>query len=354
MMNMPTASGRRSWRVSAAVFALLGAVFAPAVFQAEARGQQVAPRASVLDPNLPFYRPIERLEGKLAMGGSNTLSHVASVWADGFRKFYPDVEIAIQINGSRSAVENVKAGKASFGLLSRTILREEVEGFIEAFGYAPLVVTPCLERTGIFVHDDNPIQGLTISQLDAIYSATCKRVKATHDSGAPCRTWAQVGLTGEWANRPIIAHGRSKDTGSQMFLQQAVMLGGELRDDLVRHKSNVDMLEAVAQDPRAIGFSGLSYATKGVRPVPLAFSEREGFVAIDSPEADQGQYPLVRRLQFVVNHKPQAELRAVEREFLKYVFSRLGQEDVVRAGFQPIRAQGARVALDQVGLAVAR
>lgn len=302
-----------------------------------------------LDPNLPYYRPVEKLSGELKIGGSNTLSHIALVWIDSFKQFYPEVEFSMEVNGSRQAVENVQAGKTHVGLLSRTIHEDEVKAFREAFGHAPTVLTPCLERTGIFVHKDNPLEGLTLAELDAIYSEECRR-----GEGQPCRTWGQLGLTGDWAKRPIVAHGRTKDTGSQVFLQRAVMLGAELRGDLKEHPTNVDMLNAVATDPNSIGFSGLSYATPDVRAIPLAFTKEEGYVAIDSVEADQGLYPLVRRLQLVVKHDPDKELPALQREFIKYIFSRLGQEDVVKAGFQPIPARPARVALDAVGVGVSR
>jgi len=211
------------------------------------------------------------------------------------------------------------------------------------------VLTPCLERTAIFVHKDNPIAGLTVAQVDAIFSAECRRGAEKY-----CGTWKQFGLKQAWAEKPIVVHGRTKDTGSQVFLQQAVLLGSPFRKDIETHRSNVEMLQAIAKDPSSIGFSGLSYASQGVRAVPLAFAEGEAFVAVDSPQAARGRYPLVRQLQFVVKHDPKEKLPAVQQEFIKYVFSRLGQEDVVKAGFQAIPARPARVALDAVGLGISR
>ena len=114
------------------------------------------------------------------------------------------------------------------------------------------------------------------------------------------------------------------------------------------------MVKAIAANPGSIGFAGLSYATPEVRAVPLSLGEDKPFVAVDSPEADRGAYPLVRRLQLVVKHAPQEELQPIEREFIKYVFSTQGQEDVVKAGFQAIPARPARVALDAVGLGLSR
>jgi len=302
-----------------------------------------------LDPNLPIYRPLERIEGELKLGGSNTMSHVAAVWADSFKQFYPEVKISIDISGSRKAVAAVKSGETDIGLLSRSLRRDEADDFASALGHPPTVLTPCLQRTAIFVHKDNPIRGLTFAQVDAIYSTTRER-------GAPkaIRAWGDLGVSGTLASQAVTAHGRRSDTGSQVFFQEAIMLGGPMREDLKSHKSNILMLKALADDPTGIAFGGMSYASPAVRAVPLAFAEGQPFVAIDSPEADHGYYPLVRRLQLVVNRNPKQKLATLEQEFIKYAFSRQGQEDVVKAGFQSIPAPPARVALDAIGLGVAR
>ena len=303
----------------------------------------------LLDPNLPIYHPLAKLEGELKLGGSNTLSHVAAAWSDSFEQFYPNVKISIAITGSRKAADAVKNGETDMGLLSRTIKQDEVASFHQQHGYVPTVLTPCLERTAVFVHKDNPIQGLTFAQVDAIYSATRNR-----GASKPIRTWGELGVRGALASQPITAHGRSHDTGSQVFFQEAIMLGGEMQKGLVAHGSNSDMLTALTKDPTGIAFAGLSYSNPAVKAVPLAFAEGEQFVPIDSLAADHGMYPLVRRLQLIVNHSPKKSLRPIEREFIKYAFSRQGQEDVVKAGFQAIPAPPARVALDAVGLGIAR
>lgn len=170
-------------------------------------------------PTCRYYRPVDKLSGELKLGGSNTMSHVATVWINSFATFYPDVKITVDVNGSRDAVDAVQAGETRIGLLSRTISPEEVKAFQEKLGYPPTVLTPCLERTAIYVNKNNPIEGLTIAQLDAMFGTECKR-----GAKEPCRTWGQLGLKGEWAKLPINPHGRTFDTGSQVFLQEAVML----------------------------------------------------------------------------------------------------------------------------------
>ncbi len=330
--------------ISAAFFAVLLNICCMLPTIAEGNGAPV-----LLDPNLPIYHPQERLAGELKLGGSNTMSHVAAVWANSFKQFYPEVKISIDIFGSRKAVAAVKSGETNIGLLSRSMRRDEVADFASTIGYPPTVLTPCLERTAIFVHKDNPIRGLTFAQVDAIYSTTRQR-----GATQPIRTWGELDVSGPLASKPITAHGRGSDTGSQVFFQEAIMLGGKIRGDLKAHKSNIDMLKAVAADPTGIAFGGMSYTSPAVRAVPLAFAQGQPFVAIDSPEADRGHYPFVRRLQLVVNRNPKQKLNPLQREFIRYAFSRQGQEDVVKAGLQAIPAPPARVALDAIGLGVAR
>jgi phosphate transport system substrate-binding protein len=306
-------------------------------------------QAGALDPNLPVYRPVsQNLQGELKLAGSNTMSHVAAVWAGGFRQFYPGVKISINVTGAREAVTSVANGQSHIGLLSRSITNDEITEFQQKLNHPPRVLTPCLERMAIYVHKDNPLPGLTLQQIDAVFSQDCKR------GGEAIRTWGQLGFPGEWAKLPVVAQGRKDDTGSQVFFQEAVLLGGGYRADLVNHADNLELLNAIVTDPRSIGFAGLCYDNPKVRAVPVSIQTGAPFVGIDSPEADAGAYPLVRPLQLVLNHDPAKGLPALEAEFIKYAFSRLGQEDVIKAGFQSIPSQPANIALDSVGLGVAR
>jgi phosphate transport system substrate-binding protein len=300
---------------------------------------------SPVDPTLPAYHPGEKLSGKLTLAGSTTMSHIASIWSDGFKQFHPDVKFDIQIKGAIQAVNSVVSEEAQLGLLSRDITRDEVAAFEAKFGYPPTILAPAYEGVAVFVHKDNPIQGLTLQQLDAIFSTTRLRgAKAT------AMTWGDLGLTGEWAARPIACQGRQKLTGVQVFFQDVVLKGGTFRTDQQANADSTAFMTAMTTNPGAIGFSGSTYVTPAVRAVPLAAEPGQPFVAVDSAEANRGQYPLVRALQLVINQPPKAELPALQQEFLKYVFSRFGQEDVLRAGMQPISARPAETALEAVGL----
>ena len=297
--------------------------------------------ANSIDPNLPAYRPANGVRGPVSLMGSTTMTEVGLIWMDTFKQYHPQVQDTLEVRGSRGAVDAVIAGEATFGLLSRSITQAEVEKFQQRFGYAPEVLTCCLEHMAIYVHESNPIRKITVAQVRDVFSGRAK-------------TWADLGVTGQWAAQPIVTHGRGSSTGSRVYLEQIVLRGAEHR---VRqeHRSNRDLVSAIGGDEvRGIGYAGLIYKLPGVKAVPVAATDDSSAVAIDSLAAARGQYPLLRPLQLVVNRSPKQPLDPQAAEFLKYVFSRSGQEDVVRGGFQPISARPANIALDAIGLGTAR
>ncbi|WP_437185497.1 PstS family phosphate ABC transporter substrate-binding protein [Planctomicrobium sp. SH668] len=297
---------------------------------------------SVVDPGLPVYTRVEGLSGNLVLSGSYTLSQQGAIWSDHFKQFYPGVEIKIDPKGSASAVDAVINGEANFGLLSRTISEEEVRKFHAKYGYLPTVLTPAIEPIAIYVHKDNPIESLTFAQLDAIYSKSLKRGAAK-----TAQTWGDVGVAGALASTPITCQARRDETGSQVFFQAAILGGGDFRDGMVSHISNAEMVDAIAKTPGAIGFGGAGFATPDVKMVPLKWLD-------DHPAATahDAVYPLVRPLQIIVNRAPNTQLPAIEKEFLKYIFSVKGQQDVVAGELFPVNGRAAQLALDAVDLKV--
>lgn len=298
-----------------------------------------------LDPHLPEYRPINKLDGKLVLVGSQTMSEIAALWEDRFTQFYPDVDVEVVVKGATNAVPAVMSGEAHIGLLSREAIHEEIEEFKKQKGYEPKVLTPCLERIAIYVNESNPIESLTLAQIDAIFSKTLKRGESKVFT-----TWSDAGLAGSQAAQPIVLKGRSDTTGSQVYFKTIALNGGEFREGISNEKDNLALVKAIAADHNAIGFAGEMWQIRGVKAVPVAWKAGEEAHAIDSIGDATGTYPLVRPLQFVINQASDKELSPVEQEFLRYVFSSMGQEDVVKAGFQPIAAEPAKNALGAVGL----
>ena len=295
--------------------------------------------AQGLDENLPPYHPRDGISGQINMIGSTTMSNLADVWRESFAQYHPKVKIDIEVKGSINAVPAVMSGEATFGLLSRQITAQEVDAFQKQFGYPPKILTPSQELMAIFVHKDNPIEGLTLTQVANIFSAQ-----------GNARKWGDVGATGAWASQGIVLQGRSPATGSSMYMQNVILRGTPFEETMQQNKSNMDLVDAVAASRASVGYAGLIYQSGDVKPVPLAARSGQPFIDINSADAALGRYPLMRPLQLVVNQAPGKELPAAQQEFLRYVFSRLGQEDVVTGGFQPVPGPNARLALDHVGL----
>jgi phosphate transport system substrate-binding protein len=317
--------------------AVLGSVFGSAA---------TVSAQTALDPQLAPYRPgPEPIKGKITMIGSETMSGIAAAWKDSFERFHPDVTIEISVKGSINAVNSVRDGECNFGLLSREVLAEEIKEFTDKKGYPPHMLVSSLERMAIYVHKDNPVQGLTIAQLDQIFSSTLKR-----GAKAPARTWGDLGISGPMAAQPILPLVRSPTTGSQIFFQEVVLMGGDFNNACQRQEDNLDMVKNIAKMPNAIGFAGSTYEFPGTKAVPLATQQGGDLFTIDCLPGPNGSYPLVRPMQLVVNHPPKTKLSALESEFIRYVFSSMGQEDVVKAGFSPISAKPAQIALDSVDL----
>ncbi len=314
-----------------------------------AGGMLAAPRLadaqSPIDPSLPGYRAEQEVSGKLTLSGSYTMAQMATIWSESFRQFHPDVQFDIQVVGAVGAVDAVNTGTSDIGMLSRTILQSEIDAFAAKHGHAPTVLSPTYESIAIFVHKDNPIEGLTLQQVDAIFSST--RLRGATKTPA---TWGDLGATGQWASRPIECLGRRQATGVQVYFQEVVLAGGSFRKDMKEVPGNLDMVQALSENPAGIGFAGADFDIDGVKSVPLAIEAGQPFVGVHSVEAARGQYPLIRPLQLVLNQAPGEELPPLQAEFIKYVFSRFGQEDVLRGGLHPISSRPAQTALDAVGL----
>lgn len=296
--------------------------------------------AQILDPALTPYRPVNDLNGEITLMGSTTMTNIASAWADNFQQFYPNVQKKLEIRGSAGAVPAVMSGEATFGLLSRKVYNEEIKAFTEKFGYAPKVVTVCLEHIAIYVHPENPVGSLTLIQLQSVMAGKVK-------------TWGELGVEGPWAAQPIRVHSRQPTTGSRVFMQQALRLG-DLHKPAYEHKSNEDLVDAVSRDKLGFGYAGLIFKTNAVKDVPLAAKSTMPAIKVDSLAAAQGQYPLMRPLQLVFNQKPGTKLPSAANQFIEYAVSKTGQEDVIRSGFQPIDATRADIAHESADTGIVR
>jgi phosphate transport system substrate-binding protein len=301
--------------------------------------------ATDVDPKLPDYKPVSGISGSLKSVGSDTMLNIMTYWGELFGRYY-GVKPEIEGKGSGTAPPALIDGSATFGPMSRAMKSTEQDAFAAKYGYKCLQMRTAIDMLAVFVHKDNPIAqtGLTLKQLDAIFS------KARKAGGTQAiTTWGQLGLTGAWKDRPITLYGRNAASGTYGFFKEHVLLKGDYKDSVKEQGGSAGVVGSVAHDLGGIGYSGIGYKTADVATVPLG--HRAGsFVAAVPDNAYTGRYPLARFLYLSVNYKPNSRLDPLRREFVRLVYSKQGQEAVLKAGFYPIPASIARAELAKVGL----
>jgi phosphate transport system substrate-binding protein len=296
-----------------------------------------------VDPALPPYKAVAGVSGNLSSIGSDTLNNLMTLWAETFNKFYPNVKIQIEGKGSSTAPPALIAGTAQLGPMSRPMKGTEIDQFEKKYGYKPAPIRTAVDALAVFVNKDNPIKCLTIPQVDAIFSKS-RRQGYRED----IRTWSQLGLTGEWASRPLSLYGRNSASGTYGFFKEHALKNGDYKDEVKEQPGSASVVQGATVDRYAIGYSGIGYATAGVRAVPLATTEKDKCHEAVMDEAYSGNYPLARFLYVYVNKAPGKPLDPLTREFVKLVLSREGQEVVVKDGYFPIPAAIAKEELNKV------
>ena len=300
-----------------------------------------------VDEKLPTYRPTQGISGNVKSVGSDTMNNLMALWAEGFRKVYPSVKVEIIGKGSSTAPPALIEGTATFGPMSRTMKSKEVDDFEKKYGYEPTALGAAIDMLAIYVHKDNPLEGLSLQQVDAIFSKT-RRGGLDRD----IRTWGELGLTGEWASKPISLYGRNSASGTYGYLKRNALFGGDFKDSVKEQPGSSSVIQAVATDRYAVGYSGIGYKTADVRAVPLAVDASSPMVEPVARNAYTGRYPLARFLLLYVNKSPDTSLDPLRREFIRYVFSRQGQQDVIRDGYYPVTLEIARRACGSVDVPV--
>ena len=307
--------------------------------------QSALAQAVRVDPNLPTYQRASGVSGNFTSVGSDTLNNLMTLWAETFKRNYPNVNIQIQGAGSSTAPPALIEGAANFGPMSRLMNAKEIEAFEKKFGYKPHPVPAAIDALAVYVNKDNPIQGLSIPQLDAIFSATRKCGGA-----ADITRWGQVGMSGEWENRNIALYGRNSVSGTYGYFKDKALCKGDFKRNVAEQPGSASVVQSVTGQLNAIGYSGIGYKTSGVRALPLAAKDGAPFVEPEAAHAIDGTYPLARVLYFYVNKRPNQPLPPMEREFIKLVLSKQGQEIVVKDGFVPLPASMAAKALADLGI----
>ncbi len=289
--------------------------------------------AAEVDPTIPEYVKTSGVSGNLSSVGSDTLANLMTLWAEDFKREYPNVNIQIQAAGSSTAPPALSEGTSNLGPMSRKMKDKEIEAFEQKFGYKPTAIRVAIDALAVFVNKDNPVKGMTIPQVDAVFSNTRK-------CGYPenITQWGQLGLAGSWETNPIQLFGRNSVSGTYGYFKKKALCKGDYKTNVNEQPGSASVVQSVSTSLNSIGYSGIGYKTSSVKAVPLAREEGDEFIDATPKNAISGKYPLARFLYVYVNKHPNKPMAPLESEFIKLVLSKAGQQTVVKDGYIPLPA----------------
>jgi phosphate transport system substrate-binding protein len=287
-----------------------------------------------VDKALPAYEKVQGVGGNLDSIGSDTLNNLMTFWAEGFRELYPNVHIQIEGKGSSTAPPALISGTAQLGPMSRMMKSSEIDEFEKKYGFKPTAIGVALDSLAVYVNKDNPIQSLTLPQVDAIFSKT-------RSGGHPAdiKTWGELDLKDAWSALPLSVYGRNSASGTYAFFKETALYKGDFKDSVKEQPGSASVVMGISEDKQGIGYSGIGYKTSGVKTLALAKDAKEKAFEPTYENVLSGDYPLGRMLYVYIAKDPKQPLSPVTVEFLKYVLSKAGQEVVLKDGYLPLPAK---------------
>jgi len=293
-----------------------------------------ASAALKVDPKLSDYKPTSGVSGNLSSVGSDTLANLMTFWAEEFKRQYPNVNIQIQAAGSSTAPPALTEGTSNLGPMSRKMKSKEAEAFEKRHGYQATPIRVAIDALAVYVNKDNPIKGMTIPDVDAVFSAT-RKCRGDKD----ITNWGGLGLTGSWSDRSIQLYGRNSVSGTYGYFKKKGLCKGDFKNNVNEQPGSASVVQSIATSLNGIGYSGIGYKTSGVKAVPLTKKPGKPFIAATAENALNKTYPLSRYLYVYVNKKPGKPIAPLEREFIKLVLSKIGQQVVIKDGYIPLPAK---------------
>lgn len=313
------------------------------VFHMTLTGASIAGEMIHVDRHITSYVKVGGVSGNLNSIGSDTMNNLMTYWAEGFNRVYPNVRVQIEGKGSTTAPPALISGTAQIGPMSRAMKPTETDAFDKKYGYKPMEIKTALDALAVYVNKDNPIKGLSLPQVDAIFSKTRKG-----GYKQDIRIFGQLGLAGEWAKRPISLYGRNSASGTYGFFKERALFKGDYRNEVKEQPGSASVVQGVTEDRYAIGYSGIGYKTSGVHAVPLSFKEGEPYQEAEMENVMSGSYPLARFLYVYIHKKPGQPLDPLIREFVKFILCREGQEVVIKDGYIPLPASVVEAELKKI------
>lgn len=286
---------------------------------------------TIVDAKLHDYKAVSGVAGNLSSVGSDTLANLMTFWAEEYKRQYPNVNIQIQAAGSSTAPPALTEGTSNLGPMSRKMKDNEIEAFEKKFGYKPTAIRVAIDALAVYVHKDNPINSMTMGQIDAVFSAT-RSCGASED----LTTWGQLGLTGSWAARPIQLYGRNSVSGTYGYFKEHALCKGDFKSNVNEQPGSASVVQSVTSSINGIGYSGIGYKTSGVKAVAIAKKTGDTPVEATTENALDDTYPLSRYLYVYVNKHPNKPVPPLEAEFIRMVLSKIGQQVVIKDGYIPL------------------
>ena len=300
-------------------------------------------QALQVESGMPPYQKVSGVSGSLSSIGSDTMNNMMTFWAETFRKMYPNVKIQIEGKGSTTAVPALINGTAQFGPMSREMRGAEIDQFEVKYGYKPTQLRTSYDALAVYVNKDNPIEKLTLAQVEAIFSKTRRR-----GYKEDVKTWGQLGLTGDWASRPISLYGRNAASGTYGFFKEHALKNGDYKTTVKEQPGSASVVQGVTEDRYGIGYSGIGYKTSGVKAVPLSEGPNTPVSGGSYDDVKTGKYPLQRFLFIYVNKAPGKPLDPIVAEFAKLILSKEGQQEVIKDGYMPLTAAQVQAELAKI------
>ncbi|WP_333873979.1 PstS family phosphate ABC transporter substrate-binding protein [Methylobacter sp.] len=293
----------------------------------------VAGAVQTVDSGVPEYQKASGISGNLSSVGSDTLANLMTLWAEEFNRAYPNVNIQIQAAGSSTAPPALTEGTSNLGPMSREMKDDELEAFEDKYGYKPTAIPVAIDALAVLVNKDNPVKGLTMEQVDSIFSSTnkCGGEKSIE-------TWGDAGVA-VWGSKSIQLYGRNSVSGTYGYFKEHALCKGDFKNNVNEQPGSASVVQSVTSSVNGIGYSGMGYTTSGVKMVPLAKKGSKTFVDATPENAIAGTYPLTRYLYIYVNKKPNQPLAPLDNEFIKMVLSKTGQQVVIKDGYIPLPAK---------------
>ncbi|WDE00401.1 MULTISPECIES: PstS family phosphate ABC transporter substrate-binding protein [Thalassomonas] len=297
-----------------------------------------------VDDSLPQYQKVSGVSGNLSSVGSDTLANMMTFWAEEFKRTYPNVNVQIQAAGSSTAPPALTEATSNIGPMSRKMKSREIEAFEKRYGYKPTAVRVAIDALAVFVHKDNPIKGLRIDQVDAIFSSNRKC-----GANENVDRWGDLGLNGAWTGKDVQLYGRNSVSGTYGYFKKKALCKGDFKNTVNEQPGSASVVQSVSASLNGIGYSGIGYKTSGVRALPLSKKD-DNYVEASMDNAVSGKYPLSRYLYVYVNKHPNKPLSPMEAEFLKMILSKSGQKIVEKDGYIPLPGKVVQKEFKKLGL----